>query len=196
MNILREQVLVLNRLWQAVRVCDVEQALTDMVRRTMTPILVPRGPDDIEPMRTMTWEEWVAQPLMEDDKCIHTVHHKIRIPTVVALGSYDKIRKVSPKLTNDAIGKRDGYICQYSGRFVPNGNVDHPIPKARGGARKSWENMVWSDPEINTNKGSRLNSEAGLKLRRKPKAPLVMPAMVIVAPEDKPEWKRFLILHQ
>src|SRR3546814_7617350 len=69
---------------------------------------------------------------------------------------------------------RDGKVCQYTGRYVPNGTIDHSDPRSKGG-ENTWENMVWSDAEINALKGSMTLEEFerkhGYKLRRRPATP-------------------------
>ena len=141
MNPLREKVLVLNRNWQAVRVIDVELALTDMVRGAMTG-LDTSDPDNLRPL---TWSEWAELPLAEGELCIHTVKRKIKIPTVVALCSYAKMHRRRPKLCAKTIRQRDGNRCQSTGKVIQpdEGNLDHVVPRSRGG-RDSWENLVWS----------------------------------------------------
>jgi 5-methylcytosine-specific restriction endonuclease McrA len=190
MNPLREKVLVLNRNWQAVRVIDVELALTDMVRGAMTG-LDTSDPDNLRPL---TWSEWAELPVAEGDLCIHTVKRKIKIPTVVALCSYAKMHRRRPKLCAKTIRQRDGNRCQYTGKVIKpdEGNLDHVVPRSRGG-RDSWENLVWSSKEVNAKKGNRLNAEAGLKLIRAPQAPAVSPAALIEVPPNRPEWKMFLV---
>lgn len=190
MNALREKVLVLNRNWQAVRVIDVELALTDMVRGAMTGL----DTSDPENLRPLTWEEWAQLPVADGERCIHTVRIKIKIPTVVALCTYAKLHKKRPKLCAKTIRERDASRCQYTGRLLKpdEGSLDHVLPRSRGG-RDSWENLVWSSKEVNARKGNRLNSEVGLKLIRAPKAPAVSPAALIEVPANRPEWKQFLI---
>jgi 5-methylcytosine-specific restriction endonuclease McrA len=190
MNLLREKVLVLNRNWQAVRVIDVELALTDMVRGAMTG-LDTSDPDNLRPL---TWSEWAELPVAEGELCIHTVKRKIKIPTVVALCSYAKMHRRRPKLCAKTIRQRDGNRCQYTGKVIKpdEGNLDHVVPRSRGG-RDSWENLVWSSKEVNAKKSNRLNAEAGLKLIRPPRAPAVSPAALIEVPENRPEWRMFLV---
>ena len=193
MNPLREKVLVLNKSWQAVRVIDVEQALTDMYRGTMT-ALDTTSPSSLRPV---TWAEWISLPVAHEEHCVRTARGKIKLPTVVALCTYAKLHKKRPKLCAKAIRERDGNKCQYTGKVLKpgEGNLDHVVPSSRGGP-DSWENLVWSCQEVNSRKGNKLNHEVGLKLLRTPKAPLLAPADTIPVPYNRPEWKMFLIGHQ
>ena len=89
--------------------------------------------------------------------------------------------------------ERDGGVCQYSGEYVGKGggNLDHVIPRDRGG-RDSFENLVWAKREINSRKANRLPHEAGLKLVRRPKAPLPLPAAATIREVKHPDWRHFL----
>ena len=76
-----------------------------------------------------------------------------------------------------------------------DGNLDHVVPRSRGGA-DSWENLVWSAKDVNQRKADRLPHEAGLKLLSIPCAPREMPVTVYLArdPDKKgiAAWKLFL----
>jgi 5-methylcytosine-specific restriction endonuclease McrA len=78
------------------------------------------------------------------------VRGPVRIPTVICKSKYadmpDKTPKLSKRNRRKAIGDRDGKVCQYTGRYAPNGNIDHITPRSKGG-KNTWENMVWSDAD-------------------------------------------------
>lgn len=188
MNVLNEQVLVLNKHWQAIDVMSVETAFCNLCRGVATAI-------DTDQMRTVTFDEWRTLPIRDTDKVIGTSRGVIRVPTVIACVTYDKMPRKSPKLNTDNIRKRDGNRCQYTDRVLGpgEGNLDHVEPESRGG-RNTWENLVWCAREVNQRKGNRRPEEAGLKLLRKPKAPKQVPAMLLIeARPDKPDWNQFLI---
>ena len=149
---------------------------------------------DPDKLRPVSWAEWVQIPVAEGEVCIRTVRGKIKLPAVVALCTYAKLHKKRPKLCAKAVRTRDGNRCQYTGKLLKTdeGNLDHVVPRARGG-KDTWENLVWSSKVVNNTKGSRLNSEVGLKLLKEPKAPLMTPAAMIEVPENKPEWRMFLV---
>jgi 5-methylcytosine-specific restriction endonuclease McrA len=187
-NVLRDQVLVLNRNWQAIDVITVETAFCNLVRGVATAI-------DTEAMRPVTWSEWMSLPVRETDKSIGTTHGHVRVPTVIACTSYDRMPKKSPKLNSANIRKRDGGRCQYTNRLLAphEGNLDHVVPKSRGG-KDTWTNLVWSSKEINQKKGDKTPEEAGLRLLRRPQAPREVPAMLLIEPRpDKPDWNTFLL---
>jgi 5-methylcytosine-specific restriction endonuclease McrA len=80
---------------------------------------------------------------------------------------------------------------------APDGNVDHWMPRSKGG-KNSFENMVWTDRKINALKGDMTPEEftrkTGLKLLKKPKAPLKQSVCALIKPRpDKPDWDTFLM---
>lgn len=140
-----------------------------------------------------SWEEWVSLPVRDCDPSIHTARIAIRIPTIVVSSTYDKMPPLKSKVSHRKIWLRDKGICQYTGVKLDKntGNVDHVIPKKRGG-KNSWTNLVLSHKDINSKKGSRTPQEAGLKLLREPKE------LVSRHPSDwieniaHPDWNLFL----
>lgn len=122
------------------------------------------------------WEDWIKLPVDSSHLTILTKMGAIRAPTVVVRPSFGKMPQIQKKLTKQAIRERDENRCGYSGEVVGpgEGNVDHIIPRDRGG-KDSWENLIWCKKEINSKKGNKLNSEAGLNLLKQPKAPRPIP---------------------
>ena len=82
--------------------------------------------------------------------------------------------KKEVKFTRHNIFERDKNTCQYCGRVFDRKdlNLDHVIPRDRGGPT-TWENIVCSCIECNTQKANRTPQEAGMHLIRKPKRPEV-----------------------
>ncbi|PWU08365.1 MAG: HNH endonuclease [Verrucomicrobia bacterium] len=206
MNILTKAiVLVLNRNWQAINVRTPQEAFCMMATDVATGLdiefdgetgsLDPR-PSTLDPrsIRPVTWEEWLTLPVRDQDEAVHTVHGQIRVPTVIVAVNYAKVPKKRPKLCARAIRERDGNRCQYTGRALrpDEGSLDHVVPRSRGG-KDAWENLVWSDREVNQRKADRLPHEAGLRLLSKPRAPRELPAMAFIRnAHGVAEWKLFL----
>ena len=67
---------------------------------------------------------------------------------------------------------RDLYTCQYCGVKVSKPELEHVIPKSRGG-KNSFENCVTSCTECNRKKGDKLPSEVGMFLKCQPSAPTI-----------------------
>lgn len=193
-NILTDKVLVLNRQWMPVGEVTVATAFCDVVRGTATAI-------DTEFMMALRWEDWAVLLIRDGDHSIATVRGPVRVPTVICKASYDKMPTKTPKLSKRnrrrAIGERDGKMCQITGIHAPDGNVDHWVPRSKGGSN-SYENLIWTDAKINALKGDMSPDEftrrTGLKLKRKPKAPQRQPVCLLIKPRaDKPEWNTFLM---
>jgi 5-methylcytosine-specific restriction endonuclease McrA len=85
-------------------------------------------------------------------------------------------------------------VCQYSGKNLKKseGNIDHVIPKSKGGA-DTWDNMVLCSRDVNLRKGNKLNDEVGIKLIKQPKAPRPIYAYEMVREVKHPDWEPFII---
>lgn len=182
-GILTSKVLVLNRNWQAIGVVSASVAICDIVRGIATAI-------DTDSMLAVRWEDWVKLPVREGDDVVHSARLTVRVPTVICKSSYSKMPKRRPRLDRNGVGRRDGFICQYTGVYAPDGNLDHVQPVSRGGGN-TWTNLVWSDRALNSRKGNRTPSEAGLKLLKAPAAPKEQPVCATIKPEHK-DWQLFL----
>ena len=180
---LNQDVLVLNRLWQVVGVCQLRTTFENMCRNAIMAL-------DTSSMKPMTWDEWIKLPIRATDQVIQTVRGPVRVPTVVLCVSYQGRKPKRPKLTAKAIAERDGYVCQVTGEFAPEGNVDHDIPRSRGG-KNTWENLRWMRRDLNAKKADRTLAEMGWKPLRaatKPKAKTPEQAIEV----RHPDWKMFL----
>ena len=191
MNILtKATVLVLNRNWQAINVRTPQEAFCMMATNVATGLEIERE----DYIRPVTWEEWIALPIRDQDEAVHTVRGAIRVPTVIVAVNYAKVPKKRPKLCARTIRERDRNCCQYTGRVLrpDEGSLDHVVPRSRGG-KDVWENLVWSAKEVNQRKADRLPREAGLKLLSTPRAPKEMPAMAFIRnSHDIGDWKLFV----
>ena len=90
-------------------------------------------------------------------------------PSVIRLRRFVRVpyaRRVP--LNRRAVFLRDDHACQYCGS--PAENLDHVVPKSQGGVH-TWENVVASCRRCNSKKGGRTPPQAGLSLRRVPRAP-------------------------
>lgn len=183
-QLLQNKVLVVNKSWRACDETTVFEALCDMCSGKATGF-------DMEFTRPIAWTDWLSLSIREGDRKIMSIHGPVRVPTVVGKFSYDKMPKRVPKLDNEGIGARDGFICQVTGEYAPDGNVDHLEPKGKGGEKKSWTNMAWMKRELNSLKGCRNLAEMGWKLIRQPFEPKKMDANLFIRPKH-PDWEFFL----
>jgi len=166
---LNQQVLVLNRLWQAVNVCSARRALT----------LLFEGRAQV----VMNNSDGSFKPSIFTNGTIFRSRNRIRrastpsrsgfgFPRVILLMLFDRLPKKEVKFTRHNIFERDQNTCQYCGNNFDRKdlNLDHVIPRDRGGPT-TWENIVCSCVECNTIKANRTPHEAGMHLIRKPKRP-------------------------
>src|SRR4029077_15297167 len=183
-------VLVLNRNWQAINIRTPADAFCQMATNVATALEI----DGENHIRPVTWDEWITLPIRPQDNAVHTVRSAIRVPTVIVALNFAKVPKKRPKLCAKTIRERDGNRCQYTGKVLrpEEGSLDHVLPRSRGG-RDEWENLVWSDKEVNSRKGNRLPHEAGLKLLGVPRAPKELPVTALIRnTHDLAEWRLFL----
>ena len=190
---LDRQVLVLNRLWQAINVCTVRRAFTLLCAGHAQVVYS----DTENNFLTHDFESWrdfsSRQP---DDEMVHTISFKIRVPRVILLVLFDRLPKKEVKFTRHNIFERDRNTCQYCGHIFDRKdlNLDHVIPRDRGGPT-TWENIVCSCILCNTRKANRTPSEASLHLIRKPKRPKWRPfVQVNLGFQHHDSWKHFLDL--
>jgi len=178
MNIEDKQIcLCLNKFWEVIEVKTVRDAFGELMSSNSYALnIVYENNEDgsldtsiIKSVEKVEWKDWVNLPIRPCDLEIQTPNKRIRVPTLLVSPTCEivPIKRFRPTKKNIRI--RDGGICQYSGVKLKEGegNVDHVIPLDRGGT-STWENMVWSDFQINSKKQNKTPEEAGLRLIRKP----------------------------
>jgi 5-methylcytosine-specific restriction endonuclease McrA len=188
---LDRQVLVLNRLWQAINVCSVRRAFTLLCAGHAQVV----DADADRNFFTHDFESWRDLSEREpDDEMVHTISFKIRVPRVIVLLLFDRMPKKEVKFTRANIFERDKCTCQYCGLHFERRdlNLDHVIPRDRGGLT-SWENIVCSCIPCNTRKGNRLPHQAGMRLIKKPERPKWRPFLHITFDSKVHEsWRHFI----
>ena len=108
----------------------------------------------------------------EYSKEVHSVTFSVKLPSILRLLKYVKVRKSRiVKFSRANIYARDKYTCQYCNTPFSTEELtfDHVIPVSRGGT-KSWENIVTACIDCNRRKGGLTPVEAGMKLIQKPAA--------------------------
>jgi len=173
---LDRQVLVLNRLWQAINVCSVRRAFA-LLCAGQAQIVHADGTNFLT-HDFASWRDFSQEAPEHEEEMVHTISFKIRIPRVIVLLLFDRLPRKEVKFTRANIFERDKNTCQYCGKHFDKRdlNLDHVIPRDRGGLT-TWENIVCSCIPCNTRKGNRLAHEVGMKLARKP---------------ARPKWRPFL----
>ena len=145
-------------------------------------------------MNPVKWEDWIKLKVRECDMAIHTSKMTIRAPLILIAPNYNKVPVKKPKPTKEAIKKRDGLVCQYTGRKLTHkeADIDHIIPISRGG-KNTFSNMVVSDIDVNRKKADKTPQEAGLKLIRTPVEPSPVPISSTITDSKHPAWGPFLL---
>lgn len=193
-------VLKLNRNWERIEWTTPKDALIAMCSNPSgTPPALAMSIDvdengNLVEALPVTFDEWIKLPVREIDLSIGTKNGAIRCPLVIIAANYSKMPMKTPRLSTGNILERDGYIDQYTGEKLSKSeaNVDHVIPRHLGG-RDSWENMVCTSRKLNSMKGHRRNEELGLRLIRKPKAPMAIPASATIRRGHHKHHEPFII---
>ncbi len=189
---LNAQVLVLNRLWQAINVCTVRRAFTLLCAGHAQVVF-----SDGKNFSTHDFASWrgFSDRAPEEDM-VHTISFKVRIPRVIVLLLFDRMPRKEVKFTRHNLFERDNNTCQYCGKHLDRRdlNLDHVIPRDKGGLT-TWENIVCSCIPCNTRKGNRLPYQCGMRLIRKPERPKWRPFVHITFDTQFHEsWRHFLDL--
>ncbi|MDX2147904.1 MAG: HNH endonuclease [Planctomycetota bacterium] len=206
------KVLVLNRLYVAVRVVSAKRAMGLLFRNLAEVIHVepdpaaPPGTSEADQVgiggRFINYDFWTwadlsqlqAQVEREKHDWIRTVRCEIAVPRIIRLLGYDRLPEQQVKLNRRNLFARDRNQCQYCGRHFPTSDlsIDHVVPRAAGGG-DTWENLVCACIRCNARKGGRTPEQAGIKLRRKPERPKRNPLISLRLGNQKyASWKTFL----
>ena len=200
-------VLNLNRNWQPIGCKTVKDAFTALLggedgehpalAMDFAPTVREDGSYDFNELEyavPVKWEDWEKLPIRDYDMAVDTSRGQIRMPTIIISSNYSKMPMKAPKFSKRAVLERDNYTCQYSLEKLSaeDLNIDHVIARDKGG-RNTWENVVTCKKTINSMKGNRWNHEAGLHLKKKPKAPPAIPISASIVEAKHPSWNQFLI---
>ena len=207
MNVINQPVLCLNGAWQVIDTKTVKEAFIAMLGGESGKNPAALGMDMAFPVDSngnidwnnpeytepVPWEVWKTLPIRDYDLVVNTHNLCIRAPRVIVQPNFTKMPTVSPRPTKDAIRRRDGSICQYTGKPISNkeGNIDHVIPRAQGG-KNTFDNMVWCHKDINSAKADRTPQQAGLRLIRKPVAVKPIPRSSTITVAHDPSWVSFM----
>jgi 5-methylcytosine-specific restriction endonuclease McrA len=185
--LLSQNVLVLNRNWIAVNICNARRALTllyEDLARVVT--------DNYETLNFESWRD--LSRYAQEREVVHTPRYPLMIPQVIKLVLYNHFPPLHVKFSRRNIYQRDRNQCQYCGARPPREDmtIDHVVPRSRGG-KTVWENVVLACSRCNTRKGSHLLGECGLSVIRKPRRPhWLMGSRPDFNPDHRPLWQKFI----
>ena len=195
LGVLDEKVLVLNRLYTAVRVISARRAFVMLCKRVAEVISVENGQYinyDLESWFEIAELQRQFQP--ETYSWVRTSRLTIAVPKIIRLLGYDKLPRQDVKLNRRNLYARDNSHCQYCGKHFSTREltIDHVIPRVQGGEH-SWTNLVCACVKCNARKGGRTPDQAHMKLIRRPVRPKRNPAITLKLGSEKySSWKAFL----
>lgn len=189
------QVLVLNRLYVALRVISAKRAFSLLVRDAAEVIHVDDGQYlNYDFDSWMELSELRRQFEPDQHEWVRTVRMDIAVPRIIRLLGYDRLPDQRVKLNRRNLFARDRNRCQYCGHFFPTSelSIDHVVPRSQGGP-DTWENLVCACVRCNARKGGRTPTQSHMKLVKKPIRPKRSPLITIKLGHDKyASWKAFL----
>jgi len=189
------KVLVLNKLYMAIRVVSARRAFILLAKELAEVIHVNAGE-----YLTYNFESWQdvsayqAEFEKERHDWVRMVRTQIAVPRIIRLLGYDRLPAQTVKLNRRNLFARDRNQCQYCGKHFPTADlsIDHVTPKAQGGG-EAWENLVCACLWCNAKKGGRTPTQASMKLVREPKRPRRSPLITLrLGSEKYQSWKAFL----
>ena len=194
-SVLDARVLVINKLYNAVRVVDARRAFTMLCKGSAEIISVEAGAyvsyslhswsEVAEFQRSFEHEQhdWVTTPRLV-----------LAVPKIIRLLGYDRLPREPVKLNRRNIYARDHSQCQYCGKNFSTKELtlDHVVPRVQGG-ENSWINLVCACVRCNARKGGRTPTQARMTLIREPIKPRRNPAITLRLGSPKYQsWKAFL----
>ena len=188
-------VLVLNRLYMAIRVVSARRAFNLLVKNLAEVISVEN--DSYLSYNIESWLELSqlkAQYEREQNDFVRTVRFEIAVPRIIRLMSYDRLPRQEVKLNRRNIYARDHSLCQYCGKKFPTQelSLDHVVPRSHGG-KTTWDNLVCACVYCNAKKGGRTPHQARMHLMKVPVKPKRNPVINVRLGSDKyASWKHFL----
>ena len=113
---LDRHVLLLNQNYEPLSVCKARRALVLVLSRK-------------------------AEMLEPSGSTARTVRMAYRLPSVLRLNYFVRVKRREVPLTKRNVLRRDGGVCQYCGRRGALMTTDHVIPRSSSGT-DTWENLV------------------------------------------------------
>lgn len=193
---LNTSVLVLNRLFMAVRVIRARHAFVLLWKEAAEVVSVED--DTFTCYDFFSWAQVSEhrrrfQPAMHSE-WIKTVRFELAVPRVIRLLRTDRVPRKRVRLNRRNLFARDGNRCQYCGRRFKTSDlsIDHVVPR-RSGGRTVWDNVVCACLKCNVKKGGRTPRQAGMRLIKKPAEPRRSPVLSLHAKDERfRSWKQFL----
>ena len=188
-------VLVLNRLYMAIRVVSARRAFSLLLRNLAEVVSVEdAGYISYDIVSWIELSTLKAQYERENHDFVRTVRFEIAVPRIIRLLGYDRLPRQDVKLNRRNIYARDHSSCQYCGKKFPTQelSLDHVVPRSMGG-KTTWDNLVCACVYCNAKKGGRTPQQARMQLFKLPVRPKRNPVINVRLGSDKyASWKHFL----
>lgn len=192
---LDSKVLVLNRVYTALRIVSARRAFCMLARDMAEVIHVDSG--QYISYDFASWTE-ISQLAREYEPEAHdwvsTVRFDIAVPKIIRVLTYDRVPVQHVKLNRRNLFARDRNKCQYCGKHSSSSelSIDHVVPRTQGG-NDTWENLVCSCVKCNAKKGGRTPEQAKMRLIKQPRKPKRNPMISVRLGHEKyRSWKAFL----
>ena len=154
------RVLVLNKLWTAIRVVNLPKALGLLFGEYENSEPKAKIVDPFQNFQTFTWEDWSKLKPLDGESAMASARSAFKIPEVIMLTQYDEMPENRVRFSRRSIHRRDEFKCQYCNKKVgEDGTIAHVIPKSKGGLT-TWENCVLACVQCNSQKANRRPEEA------------------------------------
>lgn len=192
---LDSKVLVLNKVYTALRVVSGRRAFTLLANQVAEIIAIEDG--NYVSYDLHSWaeaSEYQRAHESEQHDWVATTRLVLAVPKVIRLLGYDRIPREQVKLNRRNIYARDGNQCQYCGKHFSTRELtlDHVVPRVQGGDN-SWSNLVCACVKCNARKGGRTPVQARMHLIRPAVRPKRNPAIAVRLGSPKyKSWKAFL----
>jgi 5-methylcytosine-specific restriction endonuclease McrA len=120
---------------------------------------------------------------------------KFKVPSIVRLLTPVpwKAHMKNSRFSRRNVLIRDERTCQYCNvKIGKNATIDHVIPVSRGG-KSEYTNCVAACHACNNKKADRTPSEAGMRLKQKPKNPTFFSSNRTLLENPPEEWKIYIM---
>ncbi|MBI2944417.1 MAG: HNH endonuclease [Candidatus Wallbacteria bacterium] len=156
-----------------------------------------------EPLRAIGWQRALilvfqgkVDVLDEYEQLVHSPRRSYRLPSVIRLQAFVRTQfRHEVRFSRENIFARDRFVCQYDGHRHPREQLtlDHVIPRHKGG-RTDWDNIVTCCIPCNRRKGSKLPSQIGFRLLRRPARPSWQFSLrqLLGVRDVPPSWRAYL----
>ena len=199
MSILDDNVLLLNKNMQPLRIIKVRRAFYLLTKprkkvpsdKVATALYVDENHEIIGPVK---YEEWLTLPCVPGDRVIHTGKATIKVPSIIILSEFDRIPLQNRKLSKSALWQKQEGKDAYTLEDLEwdNCDIDHVHARSKGGP-KTWDNCALTSIPNNRKKDNKTLAEAGFKLMIPLGAPKPKPGFLRIERDARfPEWNYFI----